>query len=210
MRRRSARALALVFSGFLLPIASADRAAADAVLDCGVPAGWVGIRPEGEGPTRVDVALFVNDVNEISDAQQRFTADLVFDVGWSDPRLAPHAGCSVARGSIWDPALVLVNRRALTATLPDRLTIGPGGRVRWFQRAYGDFSVPLDLRDFPFDRQELAFVAVSTRYGPSEIELTQNDELTGRRADLLAAGWDLGEVAAQTRTGRLGNSPVEL
>jgi len=206
--RASSLPLVLFLGIGLVPFAAARSA--EAPLDCNPPAAWISTRPAADGPTRVEVGLYVNDINEISDAQQRFTTDVLMDLSWTDARLAPYAGCTVARSTLWDPGLTLANRRSLSQLLPDRFTIGPGGRVRYLQRAYGDLSVRLDLHDFPFDRQRLEFVGVSTRHGPEEIELVFQPAASGRRQDLLAAGWRIGDLDASTFSARMGNSPVEL
>ncbi|MCB9377425.1 MAG: hypothetical protein H6511_01500 [Holophagales bacterium] len=207
-RRATQLAPVLLIGMGLLPLGGARGA--EAPTDCSPPVGWISSRPDATGPTRVEVGFYVNDINEISDAQQRFTTDALMDLSWTDPRLAPYAGCTVPRGTLWDPGLVLANRRSLSQLLPDRYTIGPGGRVRYLQRAYGDLSVRLDLHDFPFDRQSLEYVGVSTRYGPSELELVFRPDASGRRQDLLAAGWQIGDLDASTFSARMGNSPVEL
>jgi hypothetical protein len=201
-------AVCLLSASSILPLSPAWGAGAPP--DCSPPADWISTRPESEVPTRVEVGLFVNDINEISDAQQRFTADVLMDLSWTDPRLTAYAGCTVARSSLWDPGLALANRRSLSQLLPDRSTIGPGGRVRYFQRGYGDLSVRMDLHDFPFDRQRLEFVGVSTHYGPDEVDLVFNTTASGRSQNLLAAGWRIGALDATNFSARIGNSPVEL
>lgn len=167
--------------------------------DCTLPAGYLPAeRPDAAGtPTEVQVSAFVVDINTISDTEQRFTADAIFQMHWRDARLIDLAGCSFEITDLWQPQIVLVNRRSITRTHPDRFTVGADGAVQYWQRGYGDFSVRLDLREFPFDHQRLELRAISTQYGPGELELAA-DASTGRSAQFLASGWVFGEVHPET------------
>jgi len=46
---------------------------------------------EGDMPTRVRIGIVILDVDEIDTAKQSFTANVVFEARWRDPRLA-HGG----------------------------------------------------------------------------------------------------------------------
>lgn len=167
--------------------------------DCTLPADYViGDRPDPAGtPTVVQASVFLVDINAISDTEQRFTADAILQMGWNDWRLVDLAGCSFEITDIWQPQIMLVNRRSVTRIQPDRFTVDAGGAVHYWQRGYGDFSVRLDLREFPFDQQRLELRTLSTRYGPDELLLTAAPG-TGRAAEFLVSGWAFGEVIPQT------------
>ncbi len=53
--------------------------------------------PEAEGPTQVRVGIFVVDVDDIQTDGQSFTANVVFRLRWSDPRLAHDGPSRIAR-----------------------------------------------------------------------------------------------------------------
>jgi hypothetical protein len=134
---------------------------------------------DGEEPTRVSVSIFVLDVDQINTAEQNFTANVYFTASWSDPRLAHEGRAAVSRplGSVWNPGLQPINRQRTLNTLPEVVEVSPDGRVLYRQRLWGDFSQPLDLRDFPFDRQTFSIQLASSAYSSDEIVLVPNPDL---------------------------------
>ena len=142
------------------------------------------------------IALFVIDVKAIADADQRFDADFYVIASWRDPRLAAEArggslaGCRPPLGEVWHPRLDVVNQRFLRKSYPDVVEIDDEGRVEYRQRLFGQLSSPLDLRDFPFDRQRLPIDFVTVSFGPEEVALTL-DPRSGRRETFSVAGWSL-------------------
>jgi hypothetical protein len=131
-------------------------------------------RPAPErGPTRVTLTVFFLDVTEIHSAEQSFTANVYLEARWRDERLA-HQGSAPLRKdleAVWNPRLQIVNRRNLTTTFPHQVEISPGGDVAYRQRVWGDFSQPLNLRDFPKDRQVYTVEFVAAGYTPEEVDL---------------------------------------
>ncbi len=147
--------------------------------------------PSGEAPTEVRVGLYLVDLHSISDAEQAFVVDLAVVVRWTDRRLAHLAGCTLDMSDIWTPQLQIVNRRNVVQLELDVVTVEGGGGVSYFQRGYGEFTVDLDLRDFPFDKQQLIMEAVS-RHPASDVHLVVDPQATGLMAGLSLSGWTLG------------------
>jgi hypothetical protein len=56
---------------------------------------------------------------------------------------------------VWTPRLVTVNQQAAWSAFPEYVEIQPDGEVIYRQKVWARFSQPLDLRNFPFDRQSL-------------------------------------------------------
>lgn len=169
---------------------------AAAVGAAGIPEGYdPSIRPgEENGPTQVQVGVFVIDVVQIDDILQSFTASLYFDVRYKDPRLADPSAKSwrvFNLEEIWWPDLGLVNRRNLSIIFPNKLEVDPEGNVVYQQRVYGDFSSPLDLRKFPFDTQLLPIEVISFSLGPKEVSFSNNPEQSGRLKSISLAGWTI-------------------
>ena len=154
-------------------------------------------RPDPEGvPTEVFVALFVIDIEAIEDRRQQFTADVFIRLTWKDGRLA--GGLSrLGLQEIWHPQTYLFNQRSVRAFLPDTVEVTPEGTVSYGQRYYGEFTAPLDLKEFPFDSQSLPITMVSFRYGPDEVKFIFEAERTGRAARFSATEWDIGGGAGQ-------------
>ena len=159
-------------------------------------------RPDADGaPTSVHVDLYLADLSQISGSDQSFLADVVVQAEWLDPRLAGRwAGVhGVALDDVWNPRLQLVNQRGVTASFPQRLEVEPSGRVHWRQRWLGRFSVRMDLREFPLDRQSFHVQVVSLGYARDEVELMVNAESprSGRAAELSISDWAVGPVGIE-------------
>ncbi len=168
-----------------------------------VPSGTSGTRPSVDGQaTKVMVVTYLIDVSKVNGADQSFTADLFVLLSWHDHRLDGvfETTQQVPLESIWNPQLLILNRRQAQTTFPDQAEIAPDGTVTTRQRYFGNFSVPLDLHEFPLDRQRFTFRMVVTGYGPDELEMvTGPAELTGdRRSETFSIpDWDLGEIQEQ-------------
>ncbi len=145
------------------------------------------------------MGLYLVDLHGINDADQIFVADIAAAVRWRDPRLTDLAGCVLPLGSIWFPRLQIVNRRDLVKVQADVVRVGDGGTVLYSQRGYGEFTVELNLEDFPFDAQELTIQGVS-RYPVSDVRIVVDPTATGRRSDLQLSGWIVGEFTSETGT----------
>jgi hypothetical protein len=154
----------------------------------------------GEAATRVRLNIYLADLSEVSGASQTFVADVVVAAEWMDPRLAGRwpGVHKAAMGDIWNPNLQLVNQRSVATSLPGQAEVDPSGLVHWRQRFIGRFSVRMDLRDFPFDRQRFGVQVVSLGYGRDEVDLVANPEQSGRSKDLSITDWDIGSVQIQT------------
>jgi hypothetical protein len=155
-------------------------------------------RPDPEGvPTKVSIGFYVVDVESIDDLKQEFTADFYVVVRWKDARLAlsemPENGGQrvLPLSQIWQPELGILNRRDAKAYRPETVRVGPQGDVEYSQRIRGQFSSPLDLRRFPFDRQVLEMAFFSYRYGSDELEIEEIRALRHERFSI--AGWRVGQ-----------------
>ena len=124
------------------------------------------------------------DLSDVNQGKQSSTADIYFEARWFDPRVAHEGAGEITkqRGEVWNPEFSIVNRRSsLTATLPDIVKISPQGNVTYRQRVNGEFSQPLDLKDFPFDRQEFRVQVVSPLTS-SKLEIIADSKLQSRVA----------------------------
>ncbi|MEM1084608.1 MAG: hypothetical protein AAGI48_10900 [Verrucomicrobiota bacterium] len=119
--------------------------------------------PEGGGPTEIQCAIGVLDLDEISDANQNFTANVFVLMTWDDPREAHDLDGPVRRKleNVWHPGVILLNRQRLWSSLGSTVSVTPEGSVSYRQQLWGDFSQPMKLRDFPFDVQEFDIPLVS-------------------------------------------------
>jgi len=156
-------------------------------------------RPDPEGqPTEVTVGVYLIDLQAINDSEQSFLTDILFSATWKDPRLVSGAGpeslagCRLELGEVWNPRLVLVNERRVNRLFDEEVTVGADGTVDYVQRLQGEFTTPLDLRDFPFDHQELSLEVVSRGYFPEQVAFIPATA-AGQVAELTITDWDVGE-----------------
>jgi hypothetical protein len=121
-------------------------------------------RPSAWGePTEVGIAIYLIDVDEVQSASQNFSASVYYEARWKVPTLQ-HQGpgpkiASLTR--IWTPRLTILNQQQTWNAYPSYVEIYPDGEVVYRQKAWGWFSQPLDLRDFPFDQQTLSIHIVA-------------------------------------------------
>ena len=114
------------------------------------------LRPSADaGPTEVYVHTYINDIVEINDARQSFSADLFMRVEWKDTRLIHDSAnpCSVSLDNVWWPSLQLMNRRSVQKVRDEPPMVSADGTVALLLRGFGEFSFNADLSDFPFDVQ---------------------------------------------------------
>lgn len=134
--------------------------------------------PEGNGPVEVTVLVFFLDVDEIDSSQQIFTANVFLKYEWIDPRLEHDGEGPIIKGmdEIWHPQLQILNQQKLFKTFDDHFEVFPNGHVRYRQRVWGDFSQPMDLRNYPSDRQTLTVQLVASGFTPEQVELIPSTE----------------------------------
>jgi len=153
------------------------------------------------GPTEVEIAVVVLDVERIDDAMQGFSANVLFVARWSDPRLA-HDGTGDEWRSlddVWHPRLQVANLRQGNSTLPEIAEVSPDGTVTYRQRLLGQFSQKLDLSDFPLDHQTLAFQIVALGNLESDVVFVQHPDIpSGVVPDVAISDWEI--LASRART----------
>jgi len=101
--------------------------------------------------------VYVIDVDEIDSANQTFSASVYVEARWNIPALRHKGPGPLYRslGGVWNLRLTIVNLQQQWAAFPEAVEISPDGEVTYRQKVWGRFSQPLDLQNFPFDRQFL-------------------------------------------------------
>ena len=157
------------------------------------------IRPEPEGtPTEVDVGVFVIDISKINDVEQTFTADFALILRWQDPRLAGAQGVrSLFMKDIWHPYVLIQNQRKLSKHYREIVEVDGKGQVTYRQRFSGELTLPLDLKDFPFDQHLLPIQVASFRYGPQEVAFRIDTQRMGESEDFSISDWAVQKGAAR-------------
>ena len=102
---------------------------------CATPAVRTDVRPNSDGPpTEVAVGVRMIGLTEINDVAQTLTGDYLVTQSWTDARLLSLQGCTVSVSDVWSPGLVFINSGRLITSRPRKVSIGPGGQVKYIQR----------------------------------------------------------------------------
>ena len=150
---------------------------------------------ENEGPTKVQVGLYVIDIADIDNKDQSFTIDVVIRLRWKDTRLSVIQS-PVPLHSIWNPNVQIFNLRDAETQFPEIATILNNGNVQYTQRYYATLSSPLDFKAFPFDVQTLAVSLVAFGFSPDEVELVF--ETAGGAEKFSISDWRVESIGART------------
>jgi hypothetical protein len=153
-------------------------------------------RPNASGTsTEVTMGVFLVDIDEIDDVSQRFNVDVFVNIAWQDPRLALPAEEQAGQirlfpmSSVWNPRGMIVNDRGLSPKLPLVVHVDALGNVVYRQRFYGELAVDLDLKDFPFDTQQLPIDVISYQYNPDEVRFSANSRIAADVEAFSVEGW---------------------
>ncbi len=168
--------------------------------------------------TPIDASIFVTDIDDIDSANQSFVANVYMEFRWFDPRLVKNNGATEVTSfdKIWQPRIQVVNQQKLFATFPETLNVSKDGEVVYRQRYWGNFSQPLDLRNFPMDSQRLTIQVVAVGYNQDEVVFMQNPHDPSGLADELSQtewevqAWSVGPVTYEPTHGVEPLSGFEL
>jgi hypothetical protein len=167
----------------------------------------------GQAATEIRVGVYLIDIPKIDDADQSYVADVFLRYEWEDPRLANGRDlpCTLPAEDIWNPGVMAVNQRSVQRQMNEVVEVQPDGRVRYVQRMYGTYSLPLDLGRFPFDSQKLPVTLVA-RYLPEDLKLVVDDQLFAVAQHLSNPNWSIGAPEATTGEYRVlpGTSITQL
>jgi hypothetical protein len=158
-------------------------------------------RPSPElGPTKVEVKMFLSDVDDVDGANQNFKANVFFELRWHDPRLVHEDldGISRPLAEVWHPRIQLFNQQKVWKTFADVIGISPNGDATYRQRVWGSFSQPLELRDFPFDQQVFEIQLIATAYTSEEVDLVV-DPKSGIGEQFSLPDWNIVDWKVESR-----------
>ncbi|PWT93827.1 MAG: hypothetical protein C5B54_01265 [Acidobacteria bacterium] len=145
-----------------------------------------------KSPAEVQAFIYVVDLREIDGAKQDFFADIVVRLRWKDPKLAGQGKHFLPADAAWNPNIQIVNRVSVQATLPEVLEVDESGNVIYRQRFIGQFSSPLNLREFPFDHQTISIILVALAKTPEEVKFVRDSaEESGIGSKLSITDWKI-------------------
>jgi hypothetical protein len=123
--------------------------------------------PNPDGPTIVDLGLYIRQIPEISVVGNNFVINAFMDLTWCDPRLAYEPSHETHHqiyleedaieklAKIWWPDVTLPNRVGPREAENHELIIRPDGTVEYEETFSVRLEANFDLHQFPFDRQKL-------------------------------------------------------
>jgi len=183
---------------FLLPFISPLAAQEQENPDCSIPTNLKITRPDlGVEKIKVKIGLYLIDIKNIDDVSQSYTADMLFNVSWNDPRLSSNTlgksleDCILKLSDIWSPNVMAINRNRGEKLLDDIVRVDDKGNVIYRQRFVGDLASNLVFKDFPFDSQILHMILFVIGPDGEFTEFEVDEENTGAREIFSLEGWDV-------------------
>lgn len=150
-------------------------------------------------PNTIWFFSYIMDVHSINSTDQSFTANVFYRLRWQDSRLADPSGKTrvLPLEEVWHPLLQITNQQKIWKTFPEQVVVSPQGEVLYRQRVYGNFSQPLNLYEFPFDRQVFTLQFAASGLDAQDVQLLPETEAQpGISSQLSLAGWNLVDMQA--------------
>jgi hypothetical protein len=147
---------------------------------------------EGEaGPLVTKVGVYLLDVQDIRDADQTVSVDLLITLRWNNPSLASPRSRRLPVEPDWNPRVQLMGERNLSRLMPEEVTVDPSGTVEYLQRFVGNVSIRTDLSRFPFDRHDLTLSVTSVAWQPQGVRFELDGKRIGRAASFTIPDWTI-------------------
>jgi len=176
--------------------------------------------PDSDGPVRVSVGFFLSDVNEVDERRETFEFEAIVTLTWRDPRQAfdPDAlgvGERVYQGDYqfaevfdgWWPQLFLANESGGFESQGVILRVAPDGAMTLVTEINAVAEMPMQLRRFPFDRQDFEAHFQVLGYGRERVVLVPDPTTTGEAGEgVNIAQWELVDLRVSERD----SSPIRL
>jgi hypothetical protein len=143
----------------------------------------------------VYVAVYVVDISRVLELEQAIMADFLVIARWERPDLADPSAPELRTLSIEEvdsPRLVVINSRKLRQKLEPIAEVTRTGTVLFRQRYQGTLSTPMDLKNFPMDRQFFK-IEVGTLDHKAR-RLVPDERRSGAMHEFTVAGWEVEEA----------------
>jgi len=101
---------------------------------------------------------------------------------------------------VWNPRLTILNTQKYWENTRDEVEISPEGLVTYRLHVFGDFSQPLELRDFPQDSHVFEVPVVAAGYRANDIVFIPDTRMDSFMAEKLSvADWKVRDLRADPR-----------
>lgn len=173
--------------------------------------------PPGPLPVRVETSFYLLNLTFINERAETFDADIYVDFKWRDPRLAFTPAAKEGKKiyyeneaekkieEIWWPEIEFVNT-AIPQITNRALMIHPDGTVEYHLGVTATFRTKLNLKRFPFDRQELHIRLQSFLWNKDSVVFTAPAKNCGHARDDTFDDLAVTGVAASVATKRVSYS----
>jgi hypothetical protein len=162
---------------------------------------------------QVEAFFFLSDINYINEQDETFEVKGSLELTWKDPRQAfdadlegtnyklyqgPYQFLEVYQG--WWHQLVASNGVGNIPLQGISLKIHSDGTMLLVQEIAAVLKSSMDLRKYPFDRQQLQIILEPLSFYSSEVQLKSGPEMTDMPSrHLNIASWDLVNLTAKYR-----------
>ncbi len=148
--------------------------------------------PSADGPTLVDLGLFIIQITEINVVENTFRLTGFLDLVWCDPRKAfdPEKvgvkeemfledAAALTLAEIWWPDIDFANEAAPREISNQELIIFSDGTLEYKEKFSAVLEARYDLRNFPFDEQTLEIEIESFAWNDEFLVFHQEEEKIG-------------------------------
>ena len=166
--------------------------------------------PNAAGATSVDIGLFVIEITEIDEKSNTFQLEAYLDLVWCDPRLAFDAetagvdrqifleeDAALKTSRIWWPDITIANESGARTIENEIITIYPDGTVDYEERFSAKLEARYDLRQFPFDSQQLEIEIESFAWSSEYLIFHEESDKVGFSAEFQIPEWRTENVTAE-------------
>lgn len=169
--------------------------------------------PNFDGPTLVDLGLFVQEIPEINTLDNTFRLEGFVDLIWCDPRLTfdpeemgteeeifleEDAAMKLSR--IWWPELTFPNQVGSRDVENQELLIRSDGTVDYSERFNITLAVDYDLSQFPFDNQQLFIEIESFAWDKDDLVFHQQADKIDFSTDYEIPEWHTTGIETKLET----------
>jgi hypothetical protein len=151
-------------------------------------------RPDPGHATEVQIGVYYIDFEQIDCATETFRAIGYLIMQWRDPRLA-FAATNAAEmrifkpDEIWRPYVEVINAQQYEEKIQSECLVSPDGTVLCGSRFTATLKSRMDLRKFPFDRQDLRLVVEPFLYDEHEVKLIGAPDKTMLGPEAFLSEW---------------------
>lgn len=218
MRRVPLIVVVLILSGLVTSSAGAQEEV------------YLGGPPPGSGPVEVRFGFSLINITDINEQEETIDFDGLFFLMWKDARLAYDPQSVGMAGFVpgdysgtprrfyhgefrvkevypgWRPHLLILNGIGDRGPTDMAVAVWPDGMVAYRESFHTTAETPMQLRLFPFDRQQLDIFVHPSNYSRDEVVLVPDDRMsrTWEQTEGIA-GWTRVGVTTQERLVELAN-----